>query len=81
MSNNTIYLLNSGVYSLTTDITMGNCTALIGRGDVYINGNASKNIISNGVHEVILDNVKVSNGGNLSFYITASHNVSIHNVQ
>ena len=36
---NTIYVINSGNYTLTQNINLGNCSALVAKGKVYIDAN------------------------------------------
>ncbi len=66
---NTIYVINSGNYIITNPITIdGDCTAIIGRGDVYIkaaNSTITPIISFSGKNNIIIDNIKVD-GQNFS---------------
>ena len=82
---NTIYILNSGNYTLTMPIALsGSCTAVIAKGNVIIKPNANFLPISiSGQNQIILDNIKID-GQNLSaiwIYIrNASNNITINNI-
>lgn len=55
---NTIYIVNAWTYNLTNSIVMnGDCSAIIGKGDVFINGNGNS-IITNNHNKLIIDNIK-----------------------
>ncbi len=84
LAANTIYVINSWTYTLTSPITMnGNCSAFIGRGDVYIKQNWNSNITTSGVTNLVIDNIKF-NGQNLSstwVYINNSSNITFNNIK
>ncbi len=62
-SANTIYIVNSWSYTLTYPITLSSCSALIGRGDVYIKSNTwwfyPINAWSS-QNQMIIDNIKIN---------------------
>jgi hypothetical protein len=84
LAANTIYVINSGTYTLTSPITMnGNCSALIGRGDVYVKQSWWNSMIISGSTNNIIDNINF-NGQNLSstwIYINNSSNIMFNNIE
>jgi len=63
LSDYTIYILDSGTYTLTSNIVINSdCSALIGKGDVYLKPtNASITPISqyHTANNIIIDNIKI----------------------
>ena len=85
-TSNTIYILNPGTYTLTNPIVMnGDCSVLIGKGDVTIKPANSSIIIPINVsykNQIIIDNIKID-GQNLSsrwIYITSGNNITLNNI-
>ncbi len=56
LSDNTIYVVNSGTYTLTSPLIIGNCSAIIWIGEVVINANGYPIEIQNG-QNIIIDNI------------------------
>lgn len=80
-SGNGIYILQSGNYSLNSNITLNSCTALIGSGKVIIAGNGYTLQIAN-KNKVILDNlIFKSNGLSSSIIVSNSFNITLHNIE
>ncbi len=82
-NTNTIYILNPWTYTITTSISSNTCSALIGRGDVYLRPASGSVVpVSIGHSNVIIDNIKI-NGNNQTYTgMTVGHlqNVTINNI-
>jgi len=82
---NTIYVLNPGTYTLISPIVLGDCSALIGKSDVYIKSTSSTIIAlinTNNKNKIIIDNLKID-GQNLSakwISLDATTNLMVNNV-
>ena len=82
LNANTIYIINSGNYTLSSNITFnGNCIALVGSGDVIINW--SNKSISVNTNDVIVDNIQLYSGSSTTagFLINGSTNATFNNIQ
>ncbi|MCX6823315.1 MAG: right-handed parallel beta-helix repeat-containing protein [candidate division SR1 bacterium] len=87
LTDNTIYVLESGTYIANDTKNMGTCTAIVGKGTAIIEGPATntKLISSNTQHNWILDNLKLdrNRGANNStelivIYASTSPSITIH---
>lgn len=74
---NTIYILNSWNYTLTQNIVLSGCSALIGRGQVIVKWSTQQIKITS-KQKVIVDNLNLSG---VAVNINASNNISLHNLR
>lgn len=85
LANNTIYVVNSWTYTFTATLDIGDCSTLIGKGDVYIrpaNASISTLITSINRNNIIIDNIKLD-GQNLWVLwvdIDSSNNITVNNI-
>ena len=82
---NTIYILNAGSYTLTTPIVLnGNCSAFLGKGDVFIkpgNSTISPVIVDTNKDKTIIDNIKINGNWAATWVdISSTTNNSINNI-
>ncbi len=75
-----IYILESGNYNLTQNITLNSCSALIGSGKVVIAGNGHTLYIAS-KNKVILDNLIFRSNGSSSIIVNNSSNITLHNIE
>ncbi|MCX6824161.1 MAG: right-handed parallel beta-helix repeat-containing protein [candidate division SR1 bacterium] len=88
LANYTIYVLESGTYLTTGTTTLVTCSAIIGKGNVIIQGSFSTNtrlLISQSKQNRILDNLKLNrnySGGTSAdvFYSSSSPSCTMNNV-
>ena len=76
LAANTMYLFDSGVYTLGSQVSADNCTSIVGSGAVTIQAigywynQSTAMIYANSKQNIIIDNVKLDgNGTQLSFWI------------
>ena len=89
LSDNTIYVLGTGVYVETGTTNMGNCTAIVGSGTVTISSNYvtdARLLQSTSKTNWILDNLKLNRNrtGGLytdDIYSATSPSTTVNNIQ
>lgn len=78
ISNNTIYVIETGTYDLAAPIEMADCSALISSGTVVLSG---ESLIISGVDNVIIENVDVTNVAQYAIEVKGwATNFSMHSV-
>ncbi len=82
--SNTIYILNSGSYTLTSIMwfTSKSCSAIIGIGDVTIKTSLTSNIFISWSNNIILDNIHINGQwiGNVGLKIHSTTNITLNNM-
>ncbi|MCX6823664.1 MAG: right-handed parallel beta-helix repeat-containing protein [candidate division SR1 bacterium] len=85
LASNTIYVIDSGTYNITTGITMNNCSALISSGIVTLSGNVggSGTITATNKNNIIIEKIRINqaNNGNNGLMIQGGNNLTIRDTQ
>ena len=83
-NSNTIYILNSWNYTLTSPMGFSNksCSAIVGIGDVTIKTSLANNIKILWSNNIILDNIKINGQWiwDIGLYIHSTANITLNNV-
>ena len=81
LAANTIYIMNSGSYTFTSPIVInGNCSALLGKGEVIIN----EGINITNIQHIIIDNIWIHDVASYydgAFFVSWWNNISFNNIQ
>ena len=84
LAANTIYIISWWTYTLTTPLSfLGDCTALIGRGNVIIKTSGTTHMTISSKNKIILDNIAFDWNGVTTSDINTynSKNISLNNIK
>ena len=77
---NTIYILNSGDYTLSYPITMYWCSALIGNGNVVIKSSSDGILDISNAENVIIDAIKFDGNDVTTWIVLSGNNITFNNI-